>query len=153
MVTNPRRGFFGGIVAAPVFRKIADYCYASSIESHKPINNAKIVYTDATLPKLQVGYKNDLKFLMEYLKMPFKDESKTIWSVGFVENDSLTLLTRNVAKDVVPNVVGMGLRDAVFLLENRKLKVKTVGVGKVKSQSIKPGKSIKSVQTITLLLG
>jgi cell division protein FtsI (penicillin-binding protein 3) len=153
VVTNPRRGYFGGIVAAPVFRKIADYCYASSIESHKPINNAKIVYTDATLPKLQVGYKNDLKFLMEYLKMPFKDESKTIWSIGFVENDSLTLLTRNVAKDIVPNVVGMGLRDAVYILENRKLKVKTVGVGKVKSQSIKPGKSIKSVQTITLLLG
>jgi cell division protein FtsI (penicillin-binding protein 3) len=53
----------------------------------------------------------------------------------------------------VPNVVGMGLKDALYLLENRRLKVKVVGVGKVKSQSVKAGKSIKAVQTITLVLG
>jgi cell division protein FtsI (penicillin-binding protein 3) len=53
----------------------------------------------------------------------------------------------------VPNVVGMGLKDALYLLENRRLKVKVVGVGKVKSQSVKAGKSIKAVQNITLVLG
>ncbi len=152
VITNPKNGF-GGTVAAPVFRKIADFCYASSVETHPPINNEKYIYTDATLPKLQVGQKEDLKYLLEYLKMPFKDVSKTAWAVGFVENDSLTLLTRSIQDDVVPNVVGMGLRDALYLLENRRLRVKVVGVGKVKSQSVKPGRSIKSVQTITLVLG
>ena len=153
VVTNPKWGNFGGIVAAPVFRKIADYCYASSIESHSAINNSKFVYTDGTLPKLQVGNKSDLKKLLDYLKMPYSDISKSDWSVGFVENDSITLLSRSVQDDVVPNVVGMGLKDALYLLENRRLKVKVVGVGKVKSQSVKAGKSIKTVQTITLVLG
>jgi cell division protein FtsI (penicillin-binding protein 3) len=153
VITNPKTGLYGGTVAAPVFRKIADYCYSASVENHAPINNDKIVYTDATLPKLQVGQKDDLKYLMKHLDMPFKDVSTTPWAVGFVENDSLTLLTRNIQEDIVPNVVGMGLRDALYLLENRRMRVKVVGVGKVKSQSVKPGRSIRSVQTITLVLG
>lgn len=153
VVTNPRKGLYGGRVAAPVFREIADYCYAVSVESHEPTNNGEVVYTDATLPRLQVGEKADLTYLMEYLGMPYKDESTTEWAVGLVENDSLTLLTRNIQEDVVPNVVGMGLRDALYLLENRRLRVRVVGVGKVKSQSVKPGRSINSVQTITLVLG
>jgi cell division protein FtsI (penicillin-binding protein 3) len=153
VVTNPKWGNFGGIVAAPVFRKIADYCYASSIESHSSINKEKFVYTDGTLPKLQVGNKNDLKTLLDHLNMPYADDSKSDWSVGFVENDSITLLGRSVQDDIVPNVVGMGLKDALYLLENRRLKVKVVGVGKVKSQSVKAGKSIKAVQNITLVLG
>src|SRR5690606_9846194 len=142
VITNPRSGFYGGRVAAPVFRKIADYCHATSVASHKPINQGDVIYTDATLPKLQVGYKSDLMQLMKHLNMPFKDASTTLWAVGFVENDSLTLLTRNIQDNVVPNVVGMGLRDALFLLENRRLRVRVVGVGKVKSQSVKPGRSI-----------
>lgn len=153
VVTNPKWGNFGGTVAAPVFKKIADYCYASSVESHTAINAGKYVYTDATLPNLQVGNKDDLEYLLKHLKMPFKDDSKSSWSVGFVENDSLTLLSRTVKDDIVPNVVGMGLKDALYLLENRRLRVKVVGVGKVKSQSVKPGKSIKTVQSITLVLG
>jgi len=153
VVTNPRKGFYGGRVAAPVFRKIADYCHAMSVESHEPINAGDYVYTDATLPKLQVGYKEDLKYLMDYLGMPHEDLSNTAWAVGMVQNDSINLRTRNIQDDVVPNVVGMGLRDALYLLENKRLRVRAVGVGKVKSQSVIPGRSIQSVQTITLILG
>ena len=153
VITNPKSGLYGGRIAAPVFRKIADYCHATSVESHKPINQGDVVYTDATLPKLQVGFKTDLMALMKHLNMPFKDASTTAWAVGFVENDSLSLLTRNIQEDVVPNVVGMGLKDALYLLENQRLRVRVVGVGKVKSQSVKPGRNIHSVQTITLVLG
>jgi len=152
VVTNPKKGLFGGTVAAPVFRKIADYCIASSVEAQVPINSKKVVYTDATLPKLQVGNKEDLIQLMNHLKMPFKDNTKSRWALGMVENDSLTFMPRKVQNDVVPNVVGMGLKDALFLLENRRLRVKIKGVGKVKFQSVKPGKDIKTVQTIYLYL-
>jgi cell division protein FtsI (penicillin-binding protein 3) len=153
VVTNPKKGYFGGVVAAPVFRKIADYCIASSVEAQVPINSKKAVYTDATLPKLQVGNKEEIKQLMSHLNMPFKDNTKSEWAIGLVENDSITLMPRNIQNDVVPNVVGMGLKDALYLLENRRLRVKVSGVGKVKSQSVQPGKSIKTVQTIYLLLG
>ncbi len=44
---------------------------------------------------------------------------------------------------VVPNVIGMGARDAVFALENRGVKVQLKGKGKVTSQSIYAGTAIK----------
>jgi cell division protein FtsI (penicillin-binding protein 3) len=55
-------------------------------------------------------------------------------------------------KNVIPNLKGMSGMDAVALLGNLKLKVKIIGVGKVKKQSINPGVAITSQATITLEL-
>lgn len=52
----------------------------------------------------------------------------------------------------IPNLKGMSGMDAVTLLESLKLKVKVIGVGKVKSQSLKPGESIQKNKTIILEL-
>ena len=52
----------------------------------------------------------------------------------------------------MPNVVGMGLQDAIFLLENYGLKVEFSGKGSIKGQSIPKGKSIRKGQNITLQL-
>ena len=52
----------------------------------------------------------------------------------------------------VPNVKGMAGMDAVSLLENLGLKVKFIGVGKVKKQSLNPGEVFKKNQTITIEL-
>jgi cell division protein FtsI (penicillin-binding protein 3) len=55
-------------------------------------------------------------------------------------------------KNVIPNLKGMSGMDAVALLGNLKVKVKIIGVGKVKKQSLNPGESIKSNSIITLEL-
>jgi cell division protein FtsI (penicillin-binding protein 3) len=57
-----------------------------------------------------------------------------------------------VDKNLIPNVKGMGLKDALFLLENMNLKVQASGRGKVVSQSIEPGTWLKKNQTISLEL-
>ncbi|BDS12857.1 penicillin-binding protein [Aureispira anguillae] len=153
VVTNPRVGFYGGRVAAPVFKEIADKCYSKIIDVHNAINDTATAYVSARMPDLQVGFKNDFTILMESLKMPYKDQSTTRWAVSRVKNDTLALMTRNVQDKIVPNVVGMGLRDALYLLENRNIRVKVRGSGKVKSQSIKPGRSVNEAHTIELVLG
>ena len=55
-------------------------------------------------------------------------------------------------QNVVPNVKGMTGMDAVALLGNLGLKVKIVGIGKVKSQSLLPGNKIDKNTLITLEL-
>ena len=55
-------------------------------------------------------------------------------------------------KNVIPNLKGMSGMDAVALLGNLKVKVKIIGVGKVKKQSINPGVAITSEATIILEL-
>lgn len=58
----------------------------------------------------------------------------------------------NSESKVVPNVKGMSGMDAVALLENMKMKVKVIGFGKVKRQSIQPGSALTKNQIIILEL-
>lgn len=55
-------------------------------------------------------------------------------------------------EDVMPNVVGMGLRDAVYLLESRGLTVRVSGSGAVRSQSIPAGRKVKVGESVTITL-
>ena len=57
-----------------------------------------------------------------------------------------------VSENAVPNVTGMGARDAVYLLENKGIKTKLKGRGKVKAQSIFAGQPIKQGMVCELTL-
>ena len=74
----------------------------------------------------------------------------------YAQTNQVELKARNIADDlqrnIMPNVVGMGLQDAVFLLENYGLKVEFSGKGSIKRQSIPKGRSIRKGQNITLQL-
>ena len=70
-----------------------------------------------------------------------------------VSNKHAKVTVEEIEDDIIPNLTGMGLRDALFLLEKRHLKVKVQGVGKVTSQSIAAGSKIKPNETIMLTLG
>ncbi len=59
---------------------------------------------------------------------------------------------RHIIKGLVPNVKGMSGMDAVALLENLGLKVKAIGVGKVKNQSVASGQRLDKNATIILEL-
>lgn len=63
--------------------------------------------------------------------------------------------TRAQANDnlaLVPDVTGMGAKDAVYVLKKRGLKVTIQGMGAVESQSLSPGTEIKKGQSIKLVL-
>ncbi|RME12282.1 MAG: PASTA domain-containing protein, partial [Bacteroidetes bacterium] len=108
----------------------------------------------SALPTNDAGWDEDLKRVVRELKMPYHYLSKGEWSVLKASPpDSLKLISRTVKENLVPNVVGMGLRDAIFLLENSGLKVRINGqVGKVREQSVRPGTRARG-QTVYIRLG
>ena len=59
---------------------------------------------------------------------------------------------KNTSKGVVPNVVGMGARDAVYQLESRGVRTRLKGRGRVKSQSIYSGTVVKQGMVCDLVL-
>ena len=59
------------------------------------------------------------------------------------EGTEFVLQPRSVDFTLVPHVKGMGLRDALYLLENSGLKVGVSGVGTVSRQSLTPGGRVK----------
>ncbi len=153
VITDPKQnGIYGSEVALPVFREIADRCFATKIQLHEAINlTPKPKLTNNKLPVGTVGKVEDLAQVMDQIDLTYYPFTKKEWGVLNARSDSLRIQSRTLSKNVVPNVNGMGLRDALFVLENRGLSVSINGYGKVVRQSIKPGTTIKG-QTIKITL-
>ena len=153
VISKPKSGFYGGIVAAPVFREIADKLMASNVSLSEPLNvRGKPVASAATLPD-DVGFKDDLVNALTAFKMKYEIGAREDdWTFIRAKGDTINILPRNLlTKESVPSVVGMGLKDALYLLENRGLSVRFSGYGKVVSQSLNPGTPAKR-QTIAIKL-
>ncbi len=156
LISQPKvAGIYGGQVALPVFREIADKAIATRLELYPVINAGKAVaLEDRALPTYDAGFAPDLQYVLKELGMKYFNKSDGEWAALKAESpDSLKLLKRPVVNNLVPNVIGMGLRDALFLLENKGLKVQVNGnYGKVKQQSVRPGTRANG-QTVWIRLG
>lgn len=149
VVNSPSKSmYYGNIVAGPIFKEISDKVFATSSEWF-PI--VKSVDELKDIPKSKNGYKDHIEEVLDELDIPMKDKSKrSNWVSVIRTDDDLEMKDNDVIKNLVPNVKGMCLKDALFLLENVGLRVSIKGMGMVKSQSIDPGVKAPKGQTIFL---
>ena len=75
-----------------------------------------------------------------------------VWGTAEPRTHDVALTKKNVPTGKMPDVTGMGAKDAVFMLESRGLKVRVQGRGKVKSQSCPAGSNIAKGSTCVLVL-
>lgn len=146
---------FGGDVSAPVFKEIADKIFAKDLDLNV-VNQTKIlpsVAPGSKFPYVASGKGEELQGIFEYLKLPLKSPTQEDWVVASSLAGQVHLQQTETENAVVPNVSGMSLRDALYLLENKGLKVNFNGKGKVISQSISPGTLLTPNATIDLVLG
>ena len=61
-----------------------------------------------------------------------------------ISKEKVSMDASEVVEGKMPNVVGMGARDAVYQLERQGVKVKLHGMGYVSRQSIAPGTAIQN---------
>ncbi|MBK9338717.1 MAG: PASTA domain-containing protein [Lewinellaceae bacterium] len=155
VISEPKRGgYHGSEAAAPVFRAIADKCYALKTDLHPPVNAApRGDLKTAQMPSIDAGQGDDLKTALQWLGLDWiGNRDLPDWAVLKARNDSLLVLPRIIQEKTVPSVVGMGLKDAVYLLENRGCRVRVKGVGKVVRQSLAPGTRANGKTTVLLTL-
>lgn len=151
VIAGPTKQIYGAQVSGSVFKAIADKVYANSLQYHESINNQESNLK--TLPKVKYGAKISTKTALKCVNIPFMDNSgDSDWIVAIKDNDRLKLEKRKITNNQVPNVIGMPLNDAVYLLENAKLKVKIEGDGQVISQSQKGGSPLIKGTQIKILL-
>jgi cell division protein FtsI (penicillin-binding protein 3) len=77
------------------------------------------------------------------------------WAATTATDTTVQVTTRNLPAEnsgLIPNVEGMGLRDALYILENRGLRVRPVGSGMVRKQWPAPGTRAVKGTTITIEL-
>ncbi|MCK5764376.1 MAG: transpeptidase family protein [Bacteroidales bacterium] len=151
VVNDPAQGkYYGGSVAAPVFKEIADKVYATHLDIYQETEE-EIVETQ--LPPIMYGSHEDLSWLCEDLSIPLSPASAVSeWVVCFREDDGIRFAPRVIRDAIVPNVKGMNARDAVFILEQLGMKATINGHGKVRMQSVVPGSKVTQGQEITLRL-
>ncbi|MEM6397050.1 MAG: penicillin-binding transpeptidase domain-containing protein [Bacteroidota bacterium] len=136
VVFNPTSGeYYGADVAGPVFREITDNIYNSMIDIHEPINRGPrpVLYAD-NLPNRSVGYTDDIETVFDYLNMEIDSSSNREFARIRATEESLLLTDENPKDFDRPDVRGMRLRDAVYVLENMGYTVHPKGVGRVYSQ-------------------
>ena len=144
----------GGGMAGSVFGKIAERVYAKNL--HFDLSNA-IDSTTNVIPSVKAGNLNETLRVLEGLKVPVQKDFKladgrTTWGHAQQSPNAVILQTESEKSGQVPNVIGMGAKDAVYLLESKGLRVQVYGIGKVKNQSIAGGSRIVKGQTISLQL-
>jgi cell division protein FtsI (penicillin-binding protein 3) len=145
--------YLGALVAGPVFREVADKLM--SMDALSPDSNQLSSYTDLlkrdSTAYYYAGSSDEIKNIFYTLKMPYADSSHDKkWSGVYREKNQPVVKSKNEEKKMVPDVKGMGLKDALFLLESRDIRVATRGTGKVKQQSILPGTIVLRNQKLIL---
>jgi cell division protein FtsI (penicillin-binding protein 3) len=154
VVIDSPRGFkqYGSNVAAPVFKEIADKIYSKDLEIHQPVA-VEQESGEGIFPVIRAGKQEDLTRICSELKIPFKSTVEDEWVRARLKDNAVLWTTDEIAPGVMPNVTGMTLRDAIFILENRGVRVRHTGRGRVITQSVTPGAKIKEKTSITLKLG
>jgi cell division protein FtsI (penicillin-binding protein 3) len=153
VISNPKNGqVYGGKVAAPIFKELADKVYALDMDIHSPISIAK---SFKNLPKVKQGETDKTKAVLSQLNIDC-ETTDAAYMISQTTKSSVNLLVRKVEEDLqngrMPSLKGMNLQDAVYLLETYGFSVVTSGSGGVVKQSIKKGESIKKGSVIKLEL-
>lgn len=160
MVNGPSKGiYYGSAVAGPVFKEIADKVYSNSTHLHPELKLVKQGDSAFSIPQIPFGYKDEIVTIYELLGYSAhsneanEEEAGTEWTNTQVLTKNIKLTAAKQNGFLIPNTIGMGIKDALYLLENAGLKVKVEGVGKVKYQSLQPGSKLVKGSSINIQLG
>ena len=135
VIYRPNEGaYYATLVAAPVFKEIADIVYATELDIHPMEKNEYIK---------EVAENS--------ITVPDKLREKTGYDANQLADHSESF-AEFVKMETIPDVTGLGARDAVYLLENLGLVVKMKGKGLVKKQSLAPGTPLRRGNHIYLNL-
>ena len=155
VVKEPEMPPAAAFMCGDVFKKVAERIYSQEIETD--VTDLERWKGDSihpyNLPMVKAGARREVEDAMKELNLKYdRDASDWIVMTKSTEYAGLIANSRPVLNNLVPNVVGMGAADAVYLLESSGMHVQLYGKGRVVSQSIQNGQNIVKGSTITLTL-
>lgn len=150
VVINEAKVFeaFGGKVAAPVFRDLANILFGTELDipHDNSLEGDSTFVANPWYPQILAGYSNSVKKAVARVPFAFGIQSDANQISVSIQNNVPSVNSRDVDTGIVPDVRGMGLTDAMYALESRGLKVVAKGYGKVVYQSILPGTKARHQQ-------
>ncbi len=149
VIAAPTDDIYGASVSGTVFSAIANKVYASSYDYHQAVNEKQPI---VSIPNVKNGQRYEVNKTLNRFGVHKSFKGQAEWVKTRSTDKNVEIRDFNVRKAHVPNVEGMGLKDATYLLEQLGLNVRTKGFGKVVYQSIEPGRKAVTGGVITLEL-
>lgn len=153
VISNPMGGkYYGASVSAPVFKEIAEKVYATELgitdeTANYPANADK--YTKASM----AWYEDVNEYCtMAGVRMVDAELNSEWVKVSHSVNGGVAMKSVELDDEIVPDLTGMNVMDAVYLIESMGWKVSFSGRGLVESQSVKAGTKLEKGKTISLKL-
>jgi cell division protein FtsI (penicillin-binding protein 3) len=149
--------YYGGAVAGPVFKDVADKVYSTSLEIHKEINAIQPQYS-LRAPSVKQGSQTEIETVLKTLKVKMNSANENAEWVSTRTNDSVSVILEPknpqeiLNKGIMPNLFGMTARDVLYLLEPKGIRVKIIGSGAVATQSIEAGSAFQKGSQLTIQL-
>ncbi|NIJ50990.1 penicillin-binding protein [Dyadobacter arcticus] len=140
---------YAGSVAAPVFKEVADRIYAYDVNIQKPVKDS---IPETSKDVKWAGKTSELRVISKELKLTPVPEDTEYASASLFKKGKTNWQSRNISLRDIPNLQGMAMRDALYIMENKGFKVNFRGSGKVIEQSLPPGSNEAGAKTILLTL-
>lgn len=150
-VAAPTNDIYGSSVSGTVFAAIANKVYANSYQYHQAVNEKPLL---ASIPNVKDGDRYDINVVLNKFDIEKEIKSGNNWINVAPDTDNKEVVYKklNINMNNIPDVRGMGLRDALYLLEKRGLIVEIEGHGIVTAQSVTPGTKVTQGRKIKLIL-
>lgn len=149
VLSNPKGAYYAALVAGPVFREVADKIYASDAQMYNTLSSPAAA---AAMPEVKGGQKKAIQSVFKAFGIKGLIDSNAEYVNRADSNGALLNRPVVVAEGMVPDVTGMGLKDALFLVGNSGLKARVKGSGKVIKQSLLAGMRTRKGSAIVLEL-
>ncbi|RZL50463.1 MAG: PASTA domain-containing protein [Pedobacter sp.] len=140
VINDPKGEYYGALVSGPVFRKIADRIYAGDVKMYSGVKEN--IVGNTVVPSAKAGQSAATRKVYNAFGIKALYAAKSDYFNSVDTSNGVAYQENVPVKGVMPNVAGMGLKDAMYLIGNAGLKARVKGSGKVTSQSILPGSRI-----------
>jgi cell division protein FtsI (penicillin-binding protein 3) len=140
VINDPKGAYYAAAVAGPPFKEIADRIYASDMQMIQNMNEHLVGNTNP--PEAKAGKSKEVKRVYQALGIKTLYAAKGDYFNSIDTSNGIVYQEYSTVKGVMPNVLGMGLKDALYLLGNAGLKTEVTGSGKVVRQNIPAGNKI-----------
>lgn len=148
----------GGSMSGKVFHEISEGIMAQSLKLDvKDARDSASVF----MPDVKAGNVLAANYVLTHLGI----KTNVNWSGSYADGNPIwgkaeregnrevkLIKERQYSKNAVPDVMGMGARDAIFMMESRGIRTKIIGRGRVVKQSLAPGTHIAKGQTCVITL-
>lgn len=149
-INDPKGTYYAALVAGPPFREIADRIYASDMQMYNEVADRLVGNTVS--PAAKAGQTKDVKKVYNAFGIKTLYAAKSDYFNSIDTSNGIVYEEYTSVKGLMPNITGMGLKDALYLVGNAGLKAQVKGSGKVINQSIPAGSKIGKGLSVQLEL-